>query len=154
EGDQGEVGGVQHQLHTHERHQSVAPHQHGHRADAEQDAGEHQVVDQAHCSSPSPWSCWSGRSGGVASGSSTAGLAPSGELPSVGAPVSLSPTAALASSGELTCPGGVPGASSYSRSVSVIGAPLAICSVRTVCTVAYACPCSRPRTRSTVVIDA
>src|SRR5699024_3982579 len=130
EGHQGEVGGVQHQLHTHERHQGVASHQHGDRADAEQDAGEHQVVDQAHCCSPSPWSCWSGA---VVSGSSTA---------------------ELTSSGELTSGGGVPSPGSSSRSMSITGAPLAICSARTVCAVASACRCTWPRSRSTVVIEA
>ena len=36
EGDEGEVGGVQHQLDRHEDDQRVAPHQHADHADQEQ----------------------------------------------------------------------------------------------------------------------
>src|SRR5659263_152597 len=63
EGDQAEVGGVEHQFHAHEGDDRVAPDEHGGAADREQDHGEHQVVGEAHRSS-SPWvSCGAGSPG-------------------------------------------------------------------------------------------
>src|SRR5215213_1945456 len=48
EGDEGEVGGVEHQLDAHEHHDGVAPQQEGRGADGEQDRRQVQVRVQAH----------------------------------------------------------------------------------------------------------
>src|SRR5690242_9174778 len=48
ERDEGQVAGVQHQLDAHEHDDGVAPYQHAHPADHEQDHGQGYVVNRAH----------------------------------------------------------------------------------------------------------
>src|SRR6478735_5031481 len=52
EGDQREVGGVEHQLDAHEDHDRVAPGEHSHAADGEEDRRQYDVRGDVHSSSP------------------------------------------------------------------------------------------------------
>src|SRR5690606_31546609 len=64
-GHQGQVRGVEHELDAEEGDDRVAPQQHGRGPDREQDAGQDQVVHEAHC--------WSSRVAVSPSGASAGG---------------------------------------------------------------------------------